>query len=303
MSPMEWVNYHHLLYFWFVARRGSLAAASGELRLAQSTVSKQIHQFEDVLGHRLFSKSGRRLVLTDSGRIVFRYADEIFGLGREMLDALGDRPAGKPLRVTVGIADVVPKLVAERALAPALALGGPVRLVCREDRSDRLLADLALHELDVILTDAPADPNVKVRAFSHLLGEWEIAFFGRSDLAARCRRGFPASLAGAPMLLPTENTALRRSLDEWLDANGVRPNVVCEFEDSALLRVFGLRGVGVFPASMAFAKEVEERYDIKAIGKVPRVRERLYAVSMERRIKHPAVVAICDAARRTSAMA
>ncbi len=171
---MEWVNYHHLLYFWLVAREGSLARASTELRLAQSTVSKQIHQFEDVLGHKLFAKMGRQLVLTESGQVVFRYADEIFGLGREMLDTLRDRPVGKPLRVTVGIADVVPKLVAERVLAPALALPEPVRLVCREDASDRLLAELALHELDVILTDAPANPNVKVRAFSHLLGQSEI---------------------------------------------------------------------------------------------------------------------------------
>jgi LysR family transcriptional activator of nhaA len=294
---MEWVNYHHMLYFWVVAREGSLARASAELRLAQSTVSKQIHQLEEMLGHALFIKSGRQLVLTESGRVVFRYADEIFGLGREMLDTLRDRPVGRPLRVTVGIADVVPKLVAERVLAPAMALAGPVRLVCKEDKPDRLLADLALHELDVILTDAPANPSVKVRAFNHVLGESGIAFFGREDLANKYRRGFPGSLAGAPMLLPTENTALRRSLDAWLDANGVRPNVVGEFEDSALLKVFGLRGAGVFPASLAVAREVEEQYEVKPIGEVPRVRERLYAVTVERRIKHPAVVAICEAAK------
>ena len=294
---MEWVNYHHLFYFWLVAREGSLARASAELRLAQSTVSKQIHQLEEMLGHALFTRSGRRLALTESGRVVFRYADEIFGLGREMLDTLRDRPVGKPLRVTVGIADVVPKLVAERVLAPALALAEPVRLICREDKPDRLLADLALHELDVILTDVPATPDVKVRAFNHLLGESEVGFFGREDLASKYRRGFPASLAGAPMLLPTENTVLRRSLDQWLDANDVRPNIVGEFEDSALLKAFGLRGAGVFPASMAVAREVEEQYQVKAIGKVPNVRERLYAVTVERRIKHPAVVAICEAAK------
>jgi LysR family transcriptional regulator, transcriptional activator of nhaA len=294
---VEWVNYHHLLYFWLVAREGSLARASAELRLAQSTVSKQIHQFEDVLGHALFTKSGRRLVLTESGRVVFRYADEIFGLGREMLDTLRDRPIGKPLRVTVGIADVVPKLVAERVLAPALTLAGPLRLICREDKPDRLLADLALHEFDVILTDGPANPSVKVRAFNHLLGESEIGFFGRGDLATEYRRGFPASLAGAPMLLPTENTVLRRSLDQWLDANGVRPNIVGELEDSALLTVFGMRGSGVFPASMVVAREVEAQYKVRFIGRVPEVCERLYAVTVERRVKHPAVVAICEAAK------
>jgi len=294
---MEWLNYHHLLYFWIVAREGSLARASAELRLAQSTVSKQIHQFEDVLGHALFAKSGRQLVLTESGRVVFRFADEIFGLGREMLDTLRDRPIGKPLRVTVGIADVVPKLLAERVLAPALTMAGPLRLVCKEDKPDRLLADLALHDLDVMLTDAPASPNVKIRAFNHLLGESEIAFFGRKELAAKHRRGFPASLEGAPVLLPTENTALRRSLDQWFAANGVRPNIVGEFEDSALLKVFGLRGTGVFPAPVVVAKEVEAQYQVRSIARVPQVRERLYAVTVERRITHPAVVAICEAAK------
>jgi len=299
-ARMEWVNYHHLLYFWLVAREGSLARASNELHLAQSTVSKQIHQLEHMLGHPLFAKTGRKLVLTESGRVVFRYADEIFGLGREMLDTLRDRPVGKALRVTVGIADVVPKLVAERVLAPALALTAPVRLVCREDRSDRLLADLALHELDLVLTDAPANPNVKVRAFSHLLGESEVEFFGREELVRKYRPGFPGSLTGAPMLLPTENTVLRRSIDQWLDDAGVRPKVVAEFEDTALLKAFGLRGVGVFPAAWAMAKQVEAEDEVRPIGKVPKVRERLYALTVERRIKHPAVVAICDAARTAS---
>lgn len=294
---MEWINYHHLLYFWVVAREGSLARASSELRLAQSTVSKQINLFEEMLGHDLFAKSGRRLVMTESGKVVFRYADEIFGLGREMLDTLRDRPVGKPLRVTVGIADVVPKLIAERVLATALNLGGPIRLICKEDRPDRLLADLALHELDVILTDAPANPNVKVRAFSHLLGESEIAFFGRADLSARYSRDFPASLQGAPLLLPTENTVLRRSLDQWLEAKSIWPNIVGEFEDSALLNVFGFQGAGVFPAAAVIAKDIEAQYKVELIGKVPEIRERLYAITVERRIKHPAVVAICEAAK------
>jgi LysR family transcriptional activator of nhaA len=280
-----------------VAREGSLARASAELLLAQSTISKQVHLFEDVLGAKLFAKSGRRLVLTERGQIVFRYAEEIFGLGREMLDTLRDRPVGRPLRVTVGIADVVPKIVAERVLATALHLPEPVRLVCREDKPDRLLAELALHELDVILTDSPASPNVKVRAFSHLLGESEIMFFGRADLAEKVRSGFPASLDGAPVLLPTENTVLRRSLDQWFEAVDVRPNVVAEFEDSALLKVFGLRGVGLFPAASVIATDVETQYLVQSIGAVAEVRERLYAVTVDRRIKHPAVVAICEAAK------
>ncbi len=294
---MEWVNYHHLLYFWLVAREGSLARASAELRLAQSTVSKQIHQFEAALGQQLFLKRGRQLALTDSGQLAYRYADEIFALGREMLDTLRDRPTGKPLRLTIGIADVVPKLVAERVLAPALSLGQPVHLICKEESSERLLAKLALHELDVILTDSPPSPSVKVKAFSHLLGESEIGFFARRPLAAKYRRGFPASLSGAPMLLPTEETMLRRSIDQWLDANAVRPEVIGEFEDGALLKVFGARGVGVFPASMAVVEGVKAQYDVELVGIATGVKERLYAVTVERRIKHPAVVAICEGAR------
>lgn len=294
---MEWVNYHHLLYFWLVAREGSLARACAELRLAQSTVSKQIHVLEEVLGQQLFEKSGRNLVLTEGGRIVFRYADEIFGLGREMLDTLKDRPTGRSLRVTVGIADVVPKLVAERVLSHAYQLGGPVRLVCREDKPERLLADLALHELDVILSDAPASPHVKVRAYNHVLGESDITFFGRRDLAVDLRRKFPDSLHGVPMLLPAENTSLRRSLEQWFDARAIRPNIVGEFDDSALLKVFGMHGVGIFPAMSVIATEIERQYQVRAVGTIADVRERLYAVTVERRIKHPAVVAICNAAR------
>jgi LysR family transcriptional regulator, transcriptional activator of nhaA len=295
---MEWINYHHLLYFWIVSREGSLARASTELRLAQSTVSKQIHQLETMLGHALFAKSGRRLILTESGRVVFRYAEEIFGLGREMVDTLRDRPVGKPLRMTVGVADVVPKLVAEHVLAPALELSGRVRLICMEGKSDRLLADLALHELDVILTDAPASPQVKIRAFNHLLGASEIAFFGRAELASKYRRHFPESLNGAPVLLPTENTVMRRSLEQWFESRSIRPDIVGEFEDTALLSVFGLRGAGLFPASSVIATELEAQYKVRSVGTISGVQERLYAVTVERRIKHPAVAAICDAAAR-----
>jgi LysR family transcriptional regulator, transcriptional activator of nhaA len=295
---MEWINYHHLYYFWLVAREGSLARACSELRLAQSTVSKQIHQLEHMTGHSLFSKKGRRLVLTESGRIVFRYADEIFRLGREMMDTLRDRPVGKPQRITVGVADVVPKIVAEHVLSAVLKLAEPVCLTCREDKPDRLLADLALHELDLILTDAPANPQVKVRAFSHLLGESEVGFFGSPKLASRYRRNFPASLNGAPVLLPAENTMMRRSLEQWFDVHEIRPVVAGEFEDSALMKVFGLRGVGLFPASSVIRKDIEAQYNVRFIGTVPGVKERLFAVTVERRIKHPAVAAICETAEK-----
>ncbi len=294
---MTWLNYHHLLYFWTVAREGSLARASAELLLAQSTVSKQVHQLEEALGHPLLARSGRRLTLTDSGRVVFRYAEEIFGLGREMFDTLRDMPSGTPMQVSIGIADVVPKLLAERVLAPSLLLPEPARLVCREGKPPRLLADLSLHELDMVLSDAPAPPDVRGKAFSHLLIESDVTFFGSRQLARKYRRGFPGSMAEAPMLLPTENTVLRRSIDRWLDSIGVRPNIVGEFEDTALLAVFGLRGAGLFPSSSVVAAEVESQYRVEAVGRVPELREQLYAITVERRIKHPTAMLICETAR------
>jgi len=295
---MEWLNYHHLLYFWVVAREGSVTRASEHLGLAQPTVSGQLKALEDSLGEKLFSRVGRRLVLTDVGRVVYRYAEEIFSLGRELQDTLKDRPTGRPMRLTVGIADAVPKLVAHRLLLPALSLPEPVHVVCREDKPERLLAELSVHALDLVLSDAPVAPGVMVKAYSHLLGETEIAIFGTEPLAAAHRRGFPRSLDGAPMLLPTENTTLRRSIEQWLDHERIRPKVVGEFEDSALLKVFGQAGKGLFPAPAVIESEVRSQYDVKLVGRVPGVKERFYAISAERRLKHPAVVAISEAARQ-----
>ncbi|HUI73127.1 MAG TPA: transcriptional activator NhaR [Spirochaetia bacterium] len=294
---MEWLNYHHLLYFWHVAREGGLTRACAQLMLAPSTVSKQIHELETTLGHPLFEHRGRRLVLTESGRIAYRYAEELFGLGRELQSTLKDRPVGRPMRFAVGVADVVPKLIAQRVLESVQVREGPVRLVCREDKPDRLIAELALHNLDVVLSDSPAPPHVNVRAFSHLLGEYGVTLFASRNLASRLRPGFPASLNSAPMLLPTENTMLRHTLDEWLQTNDLRPIIVGEFEDSALLMAFGQRGAGVFPAPSPIAREVERQYRVVEIGTIRGARERLYAVSVERRIRHPAVAAISHAAR------
>jgi LysR family transcriptional activator of nhaA len=294
---MEWLNYHHLLYFWVVAREGSLARASSQLRLAQSTISGQIRALERALGEQLFTKSGRRLALTEIGRTVYRYADEIFGLGRELQDTLKGRASGRPLTLTVGVADVVPKLVARRLLEPALQLPMKVRLVCREDKPERLLAELAVHAFDLVLADTPAIPSIRLRAFDHLLGESGIALFATPKLARQHRGRFPRSLDGAPLLLPTENTALRRSLDQWFAANDLRPNVVGEFEDSALLQAFGQAGIGIFPAHSFIADEVQRQSQVQRIGTLKGVRERFYAISVERKLKHPAAVAISDAAR------
>lgn len=294
---MEWLNYHHLLYFWMVAREGSVTRASSELRLAQPTISTQIRMLEESLGEKLFARQGRNLVLTDVGREVYRYADEIFSLGRELMDVVRNRAPGRALRLAVGIADVLPKLVVYRLLEPVRQLGQPVHIVCREGKPEPLLAELAIHKLDLVLADAPLGANTSVRVFHHLLGECGVTFFAKGQLATRLRRKFPQSLDGAPMLLPVEGSVMRRSLSQWFDAEGIRPNVVSEFEDGALLKAFGAAGAGVFPSPTVIEDEVRRQYDVQVVGRVDAVRERFYAVSHERRLKHPAVVAVCDVAR------
>ena len=294
---MEWLNYHHLLYFWLVAREGGLVPAGKLLRLTHPTLSAQIHALEDRLGEKLFMRVGRKLELTEAGRVAYRYAEEIFGLGRELMGALQGREGGRPARLSIGVTDTVPKLVVRRLLQPALALAQPVRLVCAEGSHQQLLADLALHALDLVLSDAPVPPGSPVRAFNHLLGECGVTFFAAPALAPAYRRGFPRSLDGAPMLLPLESLPLRRSLDQWFGSLGVRPRVVAEFADNALLKVFGGDGLGVFPAPTAVAAEVAAQYGVRPVGKTDAVKERFYAISIERRLKNPAVVAVCETAR------
>lgn len=294
---MEWLNYHHLLYFWTVAREGSVARAAERLRLAPPTVSGQIRALEAALGERLFARVGRRLEPTEMGRVVQRYADEIFSLGRELLDTVRGRPTGQPARLVVGVAEAIPKLLTRRLLLPALGVPGAVRLVCIEDQPDKLLARLALHEADLVLSDAPVPAGLGVRAFSHLLGETGVGFFAAPALHARLKKGFPRSLEGAPLLLPTDDTALRRSLDAWLDDLRVRPRTCAEFNDSALIMEFGQEGLGAFPAPLAVRTEVEAQYGVRFVGAATGVTERFYALSVERRLRHPAVVAIRAAAR------
>jgi LysR family transcriptional regulator, transcriptional activator of nhaA len=295
---VAWLNYHHLLYFWTVARLGSIARATEELHLTQPAISAQLRTLERALGEKLFAKSGRNLVLTDVGRLVFRYADEIFTTGRELQETLAGRPTGRPVRFTVGVADAMPKLLSYRLLEPALRGDEPVRLVLREDKPERLLADLAIHALDLVLADAPVPPAVKVRAHSHLLGECGVTFFAAPALARVYRRRFPRSLDGAPFLLPIDNSVLRRSLDQWFEAHGVRPRAVAELEDSAVLKVFGQSGVGLFAAPTAVEADVRRQYGVRVVGRTDEIRERFYAISAERKVTHPAVLAITRAARR-----
>jgi LysR family transcriptional activator of nhaA len=294
---MEWLNYNHLLYFWVVAKEGTITAAGEKLMLAQPTISEQIRALENALGAKLFRRSGRYLVLTDTGRMVYQYADEIFPLGRELLDRLKGRPTGSPLRFRVGVADVMPKLVAHVLLKPALKLSETVRLICQESTQADLLAKLAIHELDLILSDSPVSPGVHVRVFSHLLGECAVSVFGTKELVDSHRRRFPTSLDGAPFLLPASTTALRQSLEHWFDSEGIRPVIVGEFDDSALLKVFGQTGAGLFASPTAIEKEIRRQYGVRVVGRLESVRERFYAISVERKVKHPAVVAIANAAR------
>lgn len=294
---MEWLNYHHLFYFWTAAREGGIGKGAAALRLAQPTLSAQIRALEQDLGERLFEKSGRGVVLTEAGRLVFRYADEIFGLGQELRESLGGGRTVRQPHLAVGISDALPKLMVQKLLDPALQLEDPPRLLAREDATERLLAALATQDLDVVLTDRPLEPQSRLRAFNHLLGECGVSVFAAGPLARGLRGGFPAALDGQPWLLPLQGTALRRALDQWMGTHGIRPRIVGEFSDSALLKAFGQAGAGCFAAPDAIAAEVVRQYRVKRLGTAEGVRERIYAVSVDRRLRHPAVQAIRDAAR------
>ena len=295
---MEWLNYHHLQYFWAVAKEGSIARASEVLRLAHPTISGQIHKLEEVLGEKLFVRRGRNLVLTESGRLAFRYADEIFSLGREFVDTLKGRASGHPIRLVVGVADVLPASLVRRFLEPAFHLGQPVRVICRADKSvEEFVAELALHRVDVVLADGPAGSGVPVRAFSHPLGECGTSFFAAPKLASSIKRRFPRCLDGVPFLLPGAPSTVRRSLEQWLISKDVHPAMVAEFDDSALTKAFGMAGLGVFAAPTVIESEVLQQYAVRVIGRSEEVRQQFYALSVARRIKHPAVVAISKSAR------
>jgi LysR family transcriptional activator of nhaA len=294
---MDWLNYHHLLYFWTVAREGSVSRAAEVLHLRQPTVSAQIRTLEKSLGQSLFVKRGRNLVLTEQGQLVFRYADEIFGLGRELLHAVRGSTGDHSQRFSVGISDSLPKLTTYRLLEPALHLDPPMRLFVRVDKTDRLLTDLATHGLDLVLTDAPMPPG-SIRAFNHLLGECGVTVFGTATLARRHRDHFPESLHDAPMLLPTRNTALRHSLEQWFETCSIVPRIMGEVEDAAILQVLGQHGLGLFAAPSVVEEEICHQYRVQIVGRLERVRERFYGISAERRLRHPAVVAISEAARR-----
>lgn len=295
---MEWLNYHHLRYFWTVAKEGSLARAAGMLHVSQPSISEQIRELEVALGQKLFERAGRRNRLTDAGQIVFGYADEIFAIGRELISAVNQQPGTRAFRFHVGIADSFPKLVTNEILKPAFAMPRPVRVVCREGKMEDLLAQLSAHRLDLVLSEEPAPSTANLKVFSHPLGESGSTFCAERKLALKLRQRFPASLDGAPALLPAENTVLRRELEKWFRTHGIRPFVVAEFEDLALMKVMAAEGRGFIVVPTLALDEAVKRYSFRLIGHAPDCCLRFHAITTDRRIRHPAVTAITDAARQ-----
>ena len=295
---MQHLNFQHLLYFWVVAKQGTIAKACETLFLTQPTISAQLKSLEKEVGTQLFSRVGRNLVLTDMGRTVFEYADEIFSLGRELQQTINGKPPGHIRKLVVGIADVLPRMLAYRLLEPVTRLKEPVRIVCHDDKTEQLLARLALGELDVVLSDVPASPFIKVRAYNHLLGECSVSLMGDSELVNKYKKGFPKSLDGAPFLMPMEGSSLRRSLDEWFNSIGVTPEIRGEFADFDLFEAFGSVGIGLFVVPTVVEEIVCQQHPVKLLRRVTEIKERFFAISVERRLKHAAVVAITDAARK-----
>jgi LysR family transcriptional regulator, transcriptional activator of nhaA len=295
---MDWLNYHHLLYFWSVAKHGTVTKACEELRLAQPTVSGQIHLLENTLGEKLFIRTGRRLVLTEMGQLVFKYAEDIFATGQELMNTVRGQANGQPSRLVVGIADAVPKPLATQLLKSALKLYKPTRLICQEDNLRQLLTDLAAHRSDLVIADTPAPPSIKEHAYNHPLGESGVTLFATARLATQYRRDFPHSLRNAPFLLPTSNAVLRRLMDQWMVNHGMHPVVVGEFDDSATLKAFGQDGHGIFPGATVIEKEICRQYQVRVVGQLDGLIQHFYAITVERRVKHPAVLALVRTARR-----
>jgi len=289
---MEWLNYHHLRYFWTVAKEGSLARAAGKLHVSQPSISEQIRELESAFGERLFQREGRNNKLTAAGRLVFGYAEDIFALGRELMNAVKQRPGTKAVRLYVGVADSFPKLVTNEILKPVFAMPQTAHVICREGKMEDLLAQLAAHRLDLVLSDEPASSSTNFKTFSHPLGETGTTFCAEKKLAAKLRRGFPGSLHDAPALLPAENTTLRRTLETWFRAQHIQPRVVAEFEDLALMKVMAAEGRGFIAVPTVALKDAVAHYAFQTIGEAAKCRLQFHAITAERRIAHPAVALI-----------
>ena len=288
------INYKHLQYFWRVARAGGLTRASDEAHVTPQTISEQLHELEAALGARLFERRGRRLELTESGQVAFDYAERIFALGAEAEAVLRGSADSQSVHFRVGVADVVPKAVAHRLIEPAMHIGRPVHLTAREWKLDGLLAELAVHRLDMVIADSPTPPGTGVRAFNHRLGETGLCFFASRQVVDRLKGDFPANLHRMPMLMPGQDTALYGRLVRWFERHHIAPELVAEFDDAALMKAFGRAGLGIFSSPAALADEIADQYSVIPIGITDEVRQEFYAISVQRRTTHPCVRAIFD---------
>ncbi len=291
------INLKHLHYFWVVAKQGGVARASEVLHLTPQTISGQISQLEDNIGHQLFHRVGRNLELTETGRFVLSYADEIYSLGSSLEESLRNEQPERQAVFKVGISDVVPKTIAHRLLDPVLNMEEPSRLLCRENSLENLLAELALHRVDMVLADGPIPPGIDVRGFNHSLGDSGISFFGKAELATPLIEDFPHSLSEQPLLIPSDANRVHDRLMSWFESLRIYPQIVGEFDDSALMKVFGQAGAALFIAPTAIATEVERQYGVKVVGQTEAVREQFFAISVERQISHPAVALVTQSAK------
>lgn len=294
---MDWINYHHLFYFWMVAKTGTVSAAAKKLHLARPTVTAQVRELERSVGQKLLRQQGRGLVLTEFGQQIFAYAENIFSIGQELREFIKTGQPGRRQKLRVGMPDVVPKLIAFELLKPALIGAEPPRMECYEGKLTDLLADLAIHRLDLVLSDSPAPTTLDVNVYNHKLGECGLSILATPSLAKKYRKGFPDSLTNAPILLPTELTVVRRSLDRWMEDRKVFPEIVAELEDSALLKVFGQAGQGVFPVPSVIEDIVKKQYGVWLVGRIPEVLDTFYVISVEKRVQHEAAIRIMNQAR------
>ena len=291
---MEWLNYHHLRYFWTVARKGGVRKAAEELHVSQPSISAQLRVLEESLGQKLFRRSGRNLVLTETGQLVLNYADEIFSAGRELMNAVKQRPGKHPVRLNIGLTDAFPKLIAWQILRAAFRSDEPVHVVCREGELGPLVNHLQAHRLDIVLADEPASSTLKTKTFNHRLGDSGLTFCAVPVLAAKLRPNFPQSLNGAPALLPATNMGMRAALETWFDTHEIHPRLVGEFEDSALMEVCSSGGRGFTVVHTVVDRTALKHYNLRVIAKVKDCRSEFYAITAERRVKHPAAVAITE---------
>lgn len=294
---MEWLNYHHLFYFWMVVKTGTFSAAAESLHLARPTVAAQIKELEKSFGEKLFEKQGRGMVLTEFGTQIHEYAEEIFAVGHELREFVKTGNIGNRKRFTVGLPDVVPKLIVFELLKPALHMKERPRTVCYEGKLPQLLTDLATHKLDLVISDAPAPPTLDFKVYNHKLGQCGMSMLATPAIAKQYKKGFPNSLTDAPILLPTDHTAMRRSLDIWMEDREIFPDIVAEFEDSALLKVFGQAGEGIFPVPSVIEELIKKQYNVHLVGRIPEVLDKFYAISAEKRVQHPATSIVVKQAK------